>query len=200
MIGELYDANNVVVGQAACLVAPKNTAPPTAAQLTFADPFALTPWTTADPLWTPAGGTDSGWTFGSNKTTQQITMEEQSAPAKTTMPSQVWNIQGAMVEDVAATLDKVLNMLKVTTAPATGTPGYDTHTPTDDIIEYAVALIMANKDDHPRYLYFPIAVCLDNVSVAFRRAQEKRMYAANFQSNCSIDLIQMVDVTTAALP
>jgi hypothetical protein len=46
-IGQLYNSNNVMVGQAACLVAPPNTPcpPPSAAVMT--DPFSLAPWAAA---------------------------------------------------------------------------------------------------------------------------------------------------------
>lgn len=43
-IGELYDANNVVVGQAAVLFAPENTPLPDFGTLTLDDPFDLAPW------------------------------------------------------------------------------------------------------------------------------------------------------------
>lgn len=46
-IGDLYNGNGVVVGQAACLFAPANTPLPALSSISFADPFSLTPWTAA---------------------------------------------------------------------------------------------------------------------------------------------------------
>ena len=50
MIGDLYDANNVVVGQAAVLTAPKNTPLPTISATVpdMSDPFSIAPWTQAE--------------------------------------------------------------------------------------------------------------------------------------------------------
>jgi len=44
-IGKLFNANNVVVGQAACLIAPKNTPVPDISKASLIDPFDLTLWT-----------------------------------------------------------------------------------------------------------------------------------------------------------
>jgi hypothetical protein len=46
-IGDLYNAANVKVGQAALLVAPANTAPATPATAVLGDPFSLVPWASA---------------------------------------------------------------------------------------------------------------------------------------------------------
>lgn len=44
-IGDLYDANNVVVGQAAALFAPQFTALPDLSTFSFSDPLSTDPWT-----------------------------------------------------------------------------------------------------------------------------------------------------------
>src|SRR5262252_9116559 len=46
-IGQLYNAQNVVVGQAACLVAPAYTALPSISTAVLNDPFSIVPWTSA---------------------------------------------------------------------------------------------------------------------------------------------------------
>jgi hypothetical protein len=147
------------------------------------------------PLWTPVGATDQGWTFASNKTTQVISIEEQSTPVSTEMTAQTLVISGALSEDISATLAMAYNMLATVSAPTTVNPGYTTLNPTDTVLEYAVALMMANRSSYPRWLYIPQATCLANASAAFRRAAAKRMYTCDFSSVCPIAAITVVDFT-----
>jgi hypothetical protein len=291
-IGQLYNAQNVVVGQAACLVAPANTPLPSIASAVLSDPFSLVPWTAAtlgatgpitagtfiltytlggtayvttaqtatsvtastlqaaivaalaplaaqssevvvaggplstpisftialaerlgggvwsqtptgitggtltltQPLWVPVGATDQGWTFAANKTTQQITIEEQSTPVQTEITAQTMTITGALSEDISATLAMAFNMTVVTNAPTVSLPGYEQLNMTDNLIEYAVALIMANQKGYPRWLYVPATTCVANVSAALRRAAAKRMYSAEFSSICQTSQIEILNV------
>jgi hypothetical protein len=292
-IGQLYSAANVVVGQAACLVAPPNTPLPPVSSAVLADPFSLVPWTAASitasapltagtytlaytlagntyttagiswnavstaiqsaivtalapltalpaevvvaggpltsitppitialaerlsggtwvltptgitggtltltqPLWQPVGATDQGWTFASNKTTQQITIEEQSTPVFTEVTAQTLTITGSLSEDITPTLAMAYNMTVATTAPSVSNPGYDTLAMSDIPVQYAVALIMANQKGYPRWLYVPTTVCVANVSAALRRAAAKRMYGAEFSSTCNTSSIQILNIT-----
>src|SRR4051812_14079165 len=96
-IADLYDANNVVVGQAATFFAPKDTALPALTGFNLADPFDDAFFT--GPTWSPCGATDQGWTFGADKSTQTINIEEQSTPVATTLTSQSVSIAGSLSED-----------------------------------------------------------------------------------------------------
>jgi hypothetical protein len=150
------------------------------------------------PLWTPVGATDQGWTFASNKSTQAINIEEQSSQVAMEMTTQSLTVSGALSEDISQTLAMAYNMIASYTTPGVGvgsTPGYTLLNPTDTILTYAVALIMANRLTYPRWLYIPVATCLANVSGAFRRAAAKRMYTADFQSVCPISQIAVYDFT-----
>jgi hypothetical protein len=296
-IGQLYASNNVVVGQAACFVAPANTPMADPSTVVMGDAFSPTPWAAAtlsttlaltagtyiltytlngvaypvatalsynatnaiiqsalltaltgagavagdvvvtggplttattpikinlddkliggtwalsaltgiapgtaklsiaNPLWLPLGATDQGWTFASNKTTQTIDIEEQSTPVAITMTTQAMMIQGALSEDVTHVLAIAYNMTQHFTAPTTTTPGYQTLTATDSVLEYAVALVMQNLYGYPRWLYIPQSTSLTNVTGAFRRASAKRMYAVEFSSVCPINQIKMLEFT-----
>ena len=196
MIGDLYDANNVVVGQAAVFFAPKDTVLPSLDTWNTSDPFDLTFWTTPD--WTPAGATDQGWTFGANKSTQTVNIEEQSTPVATTITSQSVTIAGALSEDITSTLALALNATSAATAAVVGTPGYDTVTLSDDPIEYAVGMVTVNAEGFGRIIYAPAWTQLDNASVAFRRASDKRMYAVQFETVCNISDIQILNFTAPA--
>jgi len=154
--------------------------------------------TITSPLWVPVGATDQGWTFASNKTTQAINIEEQSTPVATEVTTQTLTIGGQLSEDIAQTLSIAYNMVSSAVAPGSGpgsTPGYTLLSPTDTVLTYAVALIMANRLTYPRWLYVPQATSLTNVSAALRRAAAKRMYQVDFSSVCPIGQISIYDFT-----
>jgi len=195
MIGELYDASGVTVGQAATLFGPADTALPDLAAWDVTDPFRLAFWTSPD--WTPCGATDQGWTFGADKSTQQIQIEEQSTPVKTTLTTQSISIAGSLSEDVTRTLALALNGTSVVTAASASSPGYDTVHLQDEVIEYAVAMVTVNSQGFGRIIYAPRWSQLNNVSAAFRRAADKRMYAVQFSTTCDIEDIEIINFTAA---
>lgn len=147
-----------------------------------------------NPLWVPCGATDQGWKFSSSKSTTDINIEEQSTPVATTMQSQKFTIEAALSEDIGKTLDLVFNMTASFTANSSGHAGFATHTLTDNVINYAVALVMANQLGFPRWLYIPQAVQLTNSDGTLRRAAAKRMYNAQFSSVCATSSIIFQDV------
>lgn len=285
-IGQLYNAKNVVVGQAACLLAPAYTPLPPAAAFNLTDPFSLEPWgqwtliitgstsitltytpqggtaqttssltvagltkaqiktalenlssigsgnaavggsaspwaialsqsvqpgtLTVTPtggtasvlsnLWNALGATDAGWKFTANKSTTDINIEEQSAPVATTMGSQKITVEGALAEDIEETLAIVYNMTQTFVAAASGIPGYNDLTLTDDVLNYACALIMANKNKMPRVLYIPSTVSLSNADTSLKRASAKRMYPIVLSSTCATEEIKIRNFTNVALP
>jgi hypothetical protein len=125
-----------------------------------------------------------------------INIEEQTTPVMTTMTAQTLMISGALSEDISSVLAMAYNMLATATAPTVTVPGYTTLNPTDNILQYAVALTMANRLGFPRWLYIPQATCLANASGVFRRAAAKRMYTAEFSSVCPIGNIAIFDFTS----
>jgi hypothetical protein len=152
------------------------------------------------PLWTPCGATDAGWTFATNKSTTDTTIEEQSPPVGTTITSQKVAIEGALAEDITKTLALAYNGLVTTVVAASGIPGYEEINPTDDVIVYAVALIMKQFNGKPRLVYAPQWTQLSNVSTAMRRASAKRMYPVAFNTICATSQIRIINLLTAALP
>lgn len=278
MIGDLYDANNVVVGQAAVLVAPNGTPLPDFKNLNLADPFDPTPFvsysvavvatssytlsyaggttaaltdtstpaaiataleaipgvgagnvtvtgtgtaytvlfteavaslasvltstttsgsaTVTGGLWVPVGATDQGWTYGTNKSTQKINIEEQSTEVGTTINTQSVTIAGALSEDISRTLALAYNGVLTSSAPSATEPGYDTIELTDDVVYYAVALIAVNSETYPRIVYAPKWSQLANTTTAFRRATKQRMYPVDFATACKPSQIQVFNITS----
>lgn len=276
-IGDLYDANNVKVGQAAVLFAPEGTALPDFSGLNLADPFDPTPFVsytltvaattsftlsyggtattalsdtstaaeittalealpavgagnvtvtgatspftiaftesaaggtlTADAtsgtatltggLWVPVGATDQGWTYGTNKSTQVIGIEEQSTQVATTINTQAVSIAGALSEDISRTLALAYNAVLSATAPTTTDPGFDDIALSDDVLYYAVAMLAQTFDNLPRIIYAPKWSQLANTTTAFRRASAKRMYPVDFQTACKPSQIHVFNITAA---
>lgn len=195
-IGELYDANNVVVGQAAAFFAPEGTPLP-----------ALTGWDVTDPFaasffpapWTACGATDQGWQFGAEKNTQTINIEEQSTPVGTTITDQSISLSAALSEDISKTLALTLNATKATTAATTTAAGYDELTLQDTPLYYAVALVTTNAEGFGRIVYAPKWTSLENVEVGFRRASDKRNYGAGFATVCKTTDIRIINFITPKL-
>lgn len=200
-IGDLYDANNVVVGQAAVFTAPADTALPPLTGFKTNDPFDKTFFATP---WVPVGATEQGWQLGADKSTQTINIEEQSTPVGTTVTSQSVTIQGNLSEDITKTLVLTMNATSAATAATATSPGYDTIRPSDDPIYYAVAMVTTNvapgatagtTQSLGRIIYAPKWTSLGNISTSFRRAAGQRLYAANFATVCKTSDIQIVNFT-----
>jgi hypothetical protein len=157
-----------------------------------------TPTVTA-ALWAPCGATDAGWTFATNKSTNDTTIEEQSTPAGQTITSQKVTIEGALAEDISRTLALAYNAYLTTTAQATGIPGTEELNPTDDVLSYAVAMIMKQWNGNPRLVYAPAWTQLNNVSTAMRRASAKRMYPVAFGTICATTAIRIINFVSPGL-
>lgn len=179
--------------------------------ISLSEPFAGGTWTLTPtgitggtlsltaPLWVPVGATDQGWKLDANKSTTNIMIEEQTSPVATTMTSQIISIQGTLSEDISRTLQTVYNMTNGYTAASSGHAGFETLNMTDNIITYAVALVMQNNLGLSRWCYIPQTTCLGNASADFRRAAAKRMYAATFSSTCQTSQIVIENVLQRGL-
>jgi hypothetical protein len=165
--------------------------------------FTLTPTggtpTVTNPLWVPCGATDQGWQFGAAKSTQSINIEEQSTPVAMTVTSQQVTLAASLSEDITRTLNLALNATSAFTAPATGIAGNDVVTLTDNVLNYAVAMVSANPEGFGRIVYAPAWTQLANASVNLRRASDKRMYGVQFETVCATQLIQITNFTVAGL-
>lgn len=191
-IGSLYNAANVIVGQAAVYFAPANTALPVLSTWNIADPFDATFLTSP---WVHCGATDQGWTVTPTKNKQEINIEEQSTPVAVTLTSQMLTISGALSEDISPILGMALNADVVATSPTSTVPGYDTLTLNDIPKLYAVALVTTNPQGYGRIIYAPSWTQLDGAAVAFRRAAAKRTYAVAFETVCQTNLIKVINFT-----
>lgn len=199
MAGDLYNADNVVVGHAMLMMTPwvKGAVEPIPADITplFSPNHAN--W--AD--WVSAGATNEGFKINVETSTTQITIEEQSTPVGETVESKAIGIEAALAESTMESMKYSWGGGTITTtAAASGTPGTEKMTLTDDIQYYTVVLETRNFNGFARRIYVPKVSVTGSGEVSFRRAADKQMFPVRFASLCKPTEIQIVDITAAALP
>jgi hypothetical protein len=151
-------------------------------------------------LWTPAGATDAGWTFGKSINIQDINIEEQGPPVGRFVTSSSYSISGTILEASRANWQLALNAVKTLIAAGaggSGIPGVNLLTMQDALVHYAVALESKNEYGFATRDYIPDAVQGENVSVVHRRAAAAKGLAVAFTSVCPVGSIVSRGVNTA---
>lgn len=200
MSGILYDANNVVVGNAVLRLAPWVLG---SVQANVADTVPLfstdiLKW--PDP-WFSAGATDEGFKLAVDTSTTTVTIEEQATPVGETVEGKNITIQAALAEDTLQSMRMSWGGSAIVIAPAaSGVPGTQKMTLTSNTNYYTAILEMANKYGLARRIYIPKVSVSGSGDTAFRRAADKRLYPLAVASICAPSEIQIVDVTAPALP
>lgn len=197
MPGVLYDADNVVVGEAYLFLKP----------WTKVDPPILIPDTT--PLfdvdayetagWRTAGATHEGYRANVDTSTTTVTIEEQSTPVGEYVESKGVTFEAALAEDTLASMQLSWSGGNITIAPATATlPGTSKMTLTDTIKYWAAILEMRNQYGLARRIFLPKASLTGSGETAFRRAADKRTYPIRVASVCKPSDIDIIDITAPA--
>lgn len=199
MPGVLYNADNVVVGEAYLYLTPwvKGSVKPLPPDNTAI--FAVATWETAG--WQVAGATHEGFKANVETSTTTITIEEQSTPVAERIESKGITIEAALAEDTVETIKLSWGGgTIVTTAAATGTPGSKKMSLTDTITYWTAALEMRNSFGLARRIYIPKASLTGSGETSFRRSADKRTYPLRIASISAPSEIQIVEITAAALP
>lgn len=199
MPGDLYNADNVVVGQAVLFLKPwvRGVAP--------AWPDDETPLWDAD-AWELAdffgvGATNEGFKVNVETSSTQITIEEQSTPVDEKVESKAIGIEAALAEDTMQSIQLAWGGGAITRqAAAVGSPGTDKMSLTDDISYYHAALETRNFNGFARRLLVAKASVTGSGEVSFRRAADKRMYPIRVASLCAPSEVQVIDIVAPALP
>lgn len=186
---------NVIVGVASAWIQPYDPAVPAALP-------AVTIAKGADwgGNWQNLGATDQGWKLTVGTSTKSITIEEQSTPALVMADNHTYQVSGDMAED---TLQHALwaygGGSLVTTAAATGIPGYQTLSLQDSLNSWAIGLETVNVMGFWRRYLLPQGVVGTNVDTSFRRSNEKRMYSFQFEGTCAPSSVVIQEMIAAAL-
>lgn len=198
MAGVLYDADNVIVGNAVLMITPWTLVP---AVIPPDSTPLFTPADTAWTLWNSAGATNEGFKVNIEVSTTQITIEEQSTAVGNTVESKNIGIEAELAEDTVKTVQLAWGGGTITTtAASSGIPGTDKMSLVDDIVFWTVCLETRNKQGRARRLYIPKTTIIGSGETSFRRAADKRMYPIAVTSVCKPSDIKLVDITAAALP
>ena len=199
MAGVLYDADNVVVGEAYLFLKPWTKAAPPEV---ISDDVALFDVVTYEAEgWRASGATHEGYRANVDTSTTTITIEEQSTPVAERVESKGVTFEAALAED---TLDSMQlswsGGVIVATAAAVGAPGTRKMTLTDDVAYWAAILEMRNMAGLARRIFLPKASLTGSGETSFRRAADKRTYPVRVASICKPTEIQIIDIVAPALP
>lgn len=188
--GLLYDANNVVVGNAVLWYTPWLVSTKTQVADTVAL-FNTSTWEAAG--WIGAGGTDEGFKIAAEANTQDVMIEEQSTPVTTTVESRTIGIEMALAEDTLETMKLAWNGGTINTVA--GPPAKRTMALQDAINFWTVVLEMRNSLGFARRIYIPRGTFTGSGDTEFRRAADKRLYPLRFNSNCNISQILITEMS-----
>lgn len=199
MAGDLYNADNVVVGDAVMYyqpwVATSLAGPVDDDAVLFDD----TEWLALG--YVGAGATHEGYKMNLETSTTTITIEEQSTPVGETVESKAIGFEAALAEDTMETMRLALEGSDITVVAAgSGTPGTSKMTLVDDIRYWEVGFEMRNKFGLARRFYIPKMSIRGSGETSFRRAADKRTYPVRANSICKPTDIQIIEITAPALP
>jgi hypothetical protein len=198
MPGSLYDANNVVVGNAVLWTTPWLAPPATKTVVADTVPlFDVTTWETA--LWVSAGATNEGFKVNVETSTTTVTIEEQSTPVDETIEGKTISIEAELAEDTLQTMSWTWGGgTIVTTAPGAGTPGTSKMSLSDNLKYVTAVLEMRNFKGLARRIYIPKMSIGGSGETSFRRSADKRLYPVRLSSLCKPSDIQIIEITAPA--
>lgn len=197
MPGVLYDANNVVVGEAYLFLTPwvEGSVEPLVPDDTPL--FDVPTWEAAG--WLTAGATHEGFRVNVETSTTTITIEEQSTAVSERVESKGLVVEAALAEDTLQSMRLSWGgTVPAVTAPAAGVPGNSRMTLTDSITYWTAALEMRNKFGLARRIYIEKASVTGSGETAFRRSADKRTYPMRVASICRPSDIEIVEITAPA--
>lgn len=199
MAGQLYNPDNVVVGHAMLMLTPwvRNSV----AALVGDETPLFTPDDPAWLEWVSAGATNEGFKVNIETSTTQITIEEQSTPVGETVESKAVGIEAVLAEATMESMRYSWGGSAITVqAAASGVPGTERMTLSDDINYYTGVLETRNFNGFARRIYVPKLSLTGSGEVSFRRAADKQMFPVRAASLCKPSEIEIVDIVAPALP
>ncbi len=190
-----YTPGNILVGLASCWVQPYSMTTPAALP---ADTAALgAAWPSP---WVPVGATDSGLEFDFNRKTNDIRIEEQVVKVDVETTDLSFEMQLTLAEDSLSTMKLAFGGGTLTaTAAATGVPGKQTLVIATDMADFAFGFETKNEYGMARRVLVPRCKSVGTIKTMYSRAKDKRMYQTSFQSLVAPELVQVVNITAAAL-
>ena len=194
MAGVLYDADNVVVGEAYLFLKPWTKLTPPVIIPDVTPLFDVVAYETAG--WKGTGATHEGFRANVDTSTTTVTIEEQSTPVGEYVESKGVTFEAALAEDTLGSMQLSWAGGVITVAaPTAALPGTSKMVLTDTIKYWAAILEMRNQFGLARRIFIPKASLTGSGETAFRRAADKRTYPIRVASVCKPTDIQIVDIT-----
>lgn len=197
-----FKTGNVIVGAAAVFIQPYLPGtPPVVPADTVAFVDVTDPTSTSWPSpWVSVGATKEGITFGGQRQTQNITIEEQSTPAGIYTTSNALAIVATLMEDTLETMKLAWGGGVITTvAPATGVPGTRTLVLSESVGIFSVGFEGKGPEGLWRRVMVPQMQPTANLQTPYRRAAAAREYPITWNAICPISSVVIKDWNLAGL-
>lgn len=199
MAGDLYNANNVVVGHAMLMLKPWLATDPILDLGTFDTVPLFSPNHATWATYVSAGATNEGFKVNVETSTTQITIEEQSTPVGETVESKAIGIEAVLAESTMESMRYSWGGSAITVVAAgTGITPKRKMTLTDQVQYYVAVLETRNFAGYARRLGIPKVSLTGSGEVSFRRAADKQMFPVRAASLCKPTDVQVVDITGVA--
>lgn len=192
----LYTRANVLTGVASGYYQVYNSAVPPV--LPARTTTLNTTWTSP---WTPIGATAGGLDFNFQRNLSPIMIEEQSVAIAQLTKDAKFSFSVELSEDTFKSMALAYGGGTITTVPAaSGTVGYETLTPSAEVVQYSFGFEAANEFGFPRRVLVPIVIPNAQVKTQYNRASKQRTYMITLESLVPIEQCTFENVKAVALP
>lgn len=150
-------------------------------------------------IWVPVGATQEGLNFRFQRSTNDITIEEQLTPVAVNTTGIDMSAEVVLSEDTLETMAVAYGGGSiVTVAAGAGTIGKKTLTIGSDLDTYAFGFETQNQNGFFRRVLIPAVVSVGQAETLYRRAQDARRYATSFRVICAPEEVEVVEMTAEA--
>lgn len=152
-------------------------------------------------IWVPVGATQEGLNLRFQRSTQDITIEEQLTPVSVNTTGLDISAEVVLSEDTVETMVTAYGGGSiVTTAASSGVIGKKVLTIGSDLDQYAFGFETQNAAGFFRRVMIPTVVSVGQAETLYRRAQDARRYAVSLRVLCAPEEIVVIEKTANALP
>lgn len=190
-----YDRSKVLVGQARPFIQPYDPAsPPTLPSNSVALNGS---WGSA---WTELGATFGGLTFGFERKTEEIMVEEQSTPVQITTDMTEFMFELELSEDSLDTMRYAYGGGTITTtAPASGVVGTRQLAISAELQNFSFGFEGVNEFGFWRRVLVPVVVSVAKAETEYVRAKKQRTYKCEFTSLVEVTQVTVLEMNAEAL-
>lgn len=150
-----------------------------------------------NPVWSPFGGTEQGWSLNYAPNVQNINIEEQSTQVDQELTDASFQFTANLAENKLKNLQLSMGGNIAVVAAGAGVYGSRSLSLLSDLPRMAVCVETTNYKGTVRRHYVPEMTAQANVAQAFRRSAAMQMIPVTFTSICPPESIIIKDITAA---